>query len=418
MLSPLKEKVQLLKIDHFHWYTPVQKIATLFKEHGHEVRIVGGAVRDIILCKQPKDVDLCTTANPDEMLAILEISGTAHRKTGIQHGTVTIYKKGHGFEMTSLRRDEFELGEKVCKYGKSFEEDANRRDLTINAMSLDIKGRLYDYYDGQEHLAEGWLRFVESAEVRIEEDPLRMLRYFRFASCSEEILRVECGDDYKKVFRDKKDLLANVAGERLWKEMEKVLSSPRCAEALDAMEECDLLSAMSLPKINTEPYVALLDNSDTAPGITCDSKAAVVLGLIFKGKPDLLQDLVDRWRVSNKVKEDSFSAAFISRDPCLSELKKKLYAEAPAKFEEQKTVFLQTFMSDKKCGLSKEDMGDLEKFSRPIFPFSKDHFGAVPEFKSKQKDAMDTLKAEWIKSVFTLPIKEMIEMVREMANQK
>ena len=406
-----------LRIKHYKWYVPVKILVELFGKSEQKVRIVGGAVRDIILSKQPKDVDLCTTASPTEMLDILVKSGTFYRETGIQHGTVTIYKKGQCFEMTSLRLDAIENGEKVCKYGKSFEEDASRRDLTINAMSLDIEGRLYDYFQGQEHLVAGNLRFVENAELRVAEDPLRILRYFRFASCSEKF-QDECPAEYQDVFRAKSQWLGDpkkVAGERIWKEMEKVLSSPKCCVALDAMDQCGLLTSLGFPDIRKNSYLELIDGSASVPGVKDDVRAATVLGLIFKGKPDLLQDHLDRWRVSNRVKEDANTAAFISIEPSLSEIKKSLYGEHPLRFDEQKEVFIETLSKDKQCSFSGDQITELREFTRPVFPFTKDHFGQVPEFKTKQRDALDMLKEEWIKSTFTMEVKDMIDVVKEMA---
>ena len=405
-----------MKIEEFPWFPEFRSLSQKFREEGQEVRIVGGAVRDIILNIQPKDIDLCTTANPAEMVEILDRRDISHRETGIQHGTLTVHMNGYNFEMTSLREDILEKGGKVCRYGRSFRDDANRRDLTINAMSLDEEGTLYDYFHGRQHLQERVLRFTDDALTRICEDPLRILRYFRFSSCSKHF-STECPDDYMRLFSEKRSALADpsiVKGERIWKEFEKTLSSPRSCYALDQMKKCKILSSLGFPVIK-ESFKDLIDPTVTGEGIFPDTKAAVVLGIIFKGKVEMLERLVTRWRVSNKVKYVSRIAAEITENGDIREIKKQLYSINPVSFEEEKLVRIQALRTDKKCWLNRHQVEELEKFERPTFPFTGDHFAQVPKFKSKRKDAIDVLKKAWIESCFEMSIPEMIEMVRKMA---
>ena len=404
-------------INELPWYLVFKSLCATFQGEGQEIRVVGGAVRDIILNIQPKDIDLCTTAPPATMLEILNKHNIILRETGIQHGTVTVIKKGFHFEMTSLRVDYMDKGERVCKYGTNFKEDAKRRDLTINAMSLDVEGRVHDYFQGQQHLEQGALRFTDSALKRVSEDPLRILRYFRFASCSD-LFPVKCPEDYKEIFYQKRSALADpsiVKGERIWKEIGKTLSSPKCCDALDQMKECKILRSMGFPVLE-KSFKCLIDPTYTVEGLIPDTKAAVILGIIFKGKTDMLEDLVSRWRVSNRVRDVSRIAAELSDNGDIADLKRHLYSLNPAIFKEEKSVRIQALRSDKLCWLSAEQVEDLELFERPTFPFNKDHFAKVPKFKSKQKDATDWIKEKWVESCFTMEIPEMIEMVRKIAD--
>ena len=416
--SPPNQDTTYIEINDFPWYPVFKKLSATFKDEGHAVRIVGGAVRDIILKMQPKDIDLCTTAPPKDMVDILNRRDINHRETGIQHGTVTVCKKGFTFEMTSLRSDFLYKGEKVCRYGTiSFKEDANRRDLTINAMSLDAEGRLYDYFEGQHHLKEGMLRFTDCALKRVCEDPLRILRYFRFASCSESF-SVNCPEDYEEIFSEKRSALADpsiVKGERIWKEFGKTLSSPKCCDALDQMKKCKILRSLGFPVLE-KSFKDLIDPTFTAEGLIPDTKAAVILGIIFKGKVEMLHQLVTRWRVSNKVKEVSKIAAKMSENGDIKDIKKYLYSLNPTIFEEEKSIRIQALKSDKFSWLTKDQIEDLEKFERPTFPFTKDHFAKVPKFKRRQKDATDLIKEVWVDSCFTLGIPEMLDMLRKMAD--
>ena len=143
---------------------------------------MGGVVRDLLLDQDAKDIDLATECNPDETLRLLEREGIRHIPTGLQHGTITAHMNGIDYEITTLRIDRLTDGRHaVVEYTQDWRLDAERRDLTINAMSLELDGTLHDYYDGQHHLAERKIRFVGNAQTRIKEDYLRILRYFRYS---------------------------------------------------------------------------------------------------------------------------------------------------------------------------------------------------------------------------------------------
>ena len=148
---------QCVNIQDYDWYQAFKVLAEKFQKHGHEIRVVGGAVRDIIRKGTPHDIDICGTACPDEMLEIFKTEDIIFRETGIQHGTVTVFKKRQVFELTSLREDRLDGDKKVCLFGKSFEEDAKRRDLTINTLSMDVNGKIFDYFGGSADLALGKL---------------------------------------------------------------------------------------------------------------------------------------------------------------------------------------------------------------------------------------------------------------------
>ena len=406
-----------IDLKKFPWYPVFQTLCAKFQEEGHELRVVGGAVRDIILSIKPKDIDMCTTADPTNMLEILKKHRVRHLETGIQHGTITVCKKGFAFEVTSLREDFISRGEKVLKYGSSFKEDARRRDLTINAMSVDVDGRLYDYFQGQDHLKKGMLLFTDRALERVTEDPLRILRYFRFASCSETF-SVNFSQDYQDIFSEKRSALADpsiVNEERMWREFGRILVSPKCCQTLDQMRECKILRSLGFPVLE-KPFKDLIDPTFTANRLAPDTKAAVILGIIFKGKIEMLQELVTRWRLSNKIKEVSKITAEILDTGDLPDIKKHLYALRPNTFEEEKSIRIQALKSDKFCRLTDDQIEELENFERPTFIFTKDHFAKVPKFKSRQKDATDLIKEAWVDSCFTMEIPEMLDMVRKMVD--
>ena len=144
------------------------------RNSNHEIRIVGGAVRDILLGKTPKDIDLATDAPPDQMMALFKSAGIKYIPTGLQHGTVSAVIGDEVIELTTLRIDTNQDGRHAdVEFTKDWREDAKRRDLTFNAMNIDMDGTLHDYFNGVEDLKNGISRFVGDPDTRLKEDYLR-----------------------------------------------------------------------------------------------------------------------------------------------------------------------------------------------------------------------------------------------------
>jgi poly(A) polymerase len=152
-----------------------------FNRDGEETRIVGGAVRNALLGRPVTEVDCATTALPGVMTRLADRAAFKTVPTGIDHGTITVIVDGEPFEVTTLREDvETDGRYAVVRFGRDFEADALRRDFTINALSLGLDGRLYDYTGGVADLAARHVRFIGDPHKRIREDYLRILRFFRF----------------------------------------------------------------------------------------------------------------------------------------------------------------------------------------------------------------------------------------------
>jgi len=145
-------------------------------------RYVGGAVRDGLLDLPVNDVDLATRLQPREVIERLEKVRIKAVPTGIDHGTITAVSDGHAYEVTTLRRDVSTDGRRATvAFTTAWEEDAARRDFTINALSADPRtGQIFDYFNGLDDLCQRHVRFIGDPLKRIAEDHLRILRYFRF----------------------------------------------------------------------------------------------------------------------------------------------------------------------------------------------------------------------------------------------
>ncbi len=149
---------------------------------GAETRLVGGCVRDALLGNPSADIDLATTLLPDAVMdAARRVPGLKAVPTGIEHGTVTLVTGDGPIEVTTLREDvETDGRHAVVRFGGDFARDAERRDFTVNALSLGADGRLHDTVGGLPDLAAGRVRFIGDPATRIREDALRILRFFRF----------------------------------------------------------------------------------------------------------------------------------------------------------------------------------------------------------------------------------------------
>ena len=159
----------------------VAALLGLLNSQGEEARVVGGAVRNALLRLPVDELDIATTAVPDEVVRRVEGTGWKTVPTGIEHGTVTVLIGGRPFEVTTLRRDVETYGRKArVVFGRDWVADAERRDFTINALSLSVEGKVHDYVGGLADLATHRVRFIGDPAQRIAEDYLRILRFFRF----------------------------------------------------------------------------------------------------------------------------------------------------------------------------------------------------------------------------------------------
>lgn len=160
----------------------VRRAFAALDQPGAETRLVGGCVRDALLGAPSADIDLATTLLPDVVMAAAkQTPGLKAVPTGIDHGTITLVTEDGPIEVTTLREDvETDGRHAIVRFGRDFIRDAERRDFTVNALSLSPDGRLHDTVDGLPDLVAGRMRFIGDPATRIREDALRILRFFRF----------------------------------------------------------------------------------------------------------------------------------------------------------------------------------------------------------------------------------------------
>ncbi len=200
---------------------------------GKEARFIGGCVRDTLMKRTVSDIDIATQEAPKRVVELLEEAGIYVIPTGIEHGTVTAVSGGQSFEITSLRKDiETDGRQAVVEFTEDWRADAGRRDFTFNTMSATPDGMIYDYYNGIQDLAARVIRFVGQVQRRIDEDHLRVLRYFRFIA----VLGMRVADKYEfQTCINNAHLLGELSAERLRSELFKIFESANQFDALKLM---------------------------------------------------------------------------------------------------------------------------------------------------------------------------------------
>src|SRR3981081_4108005 len=156
------------------------RVLALLSGNGEEARVVGRAVRNALLNMPTGDIDIATTAVPDEVIRRAKAAGIKSAPTGIEHGTVTLIVDAQPFEITTLREDVETFGRKArVAFGRDWVRDAERRDFTINGLSVDADGVVHDHVGGLDDVLAKRVRFIGDPSQRIAEDYLRILRFFR-----------------------------------------------------------------------------------------------------------------------------------------------------------------------------------------------------------------------------------------------
>ena len=218
----------------------VAQVFDLFETYQkNSIYVVGGSIRDALLNREITDIDFATSLKPKTITEILNKENIKFIDVGIDHGTVTAIINERKFEITTFRNDIFTDGRHAqVSFSNSLEEDALRRDFTINAMYLDKGGNLIDPIDGKTDLENRVVRFIGNPDERIKEDYLRILRYFRFLALFGDI---SPDAEVMKTIKANLDKLSVVSKERQWNELKSILTLTAPNNAISAMSEIGLL---------------------------------------------------------------------------------------------------------------------------------------------------------------------------------
>lgn len=218
-----------------------RKVMQVITSSGYEVYVVGGAVRDIIMGKEPGDYDLATSATPEELIAVFSNNNIKYISSYASHGTVLAVVEGRSLEITAFRIDgeysDVRRPDEVL-FTRSIKEDVARRDFTMNSLYLDEKGEVKDVFGGIQDIQSRVIRAVGNPDKRFSEDALRILRTLRFSS----VLGFEIDKATSEGMRHNAVLLSRISGERKQVEMNGILTGEYAVNTI--RENIDILSVI------------------------------------------------------------------------------------------------------------------------------------------------------------------------------
>jgi tRNA nucleotidyltransferase (CCA-adding enzyme) len=228
-------------------FKKASSIIEMLKQHGHEAYFVGGSVRDLIIDRPIGDIDIATSALPEEVMAIFP----RHVPVGLEHGTVIVVENGEPYEVTTFRTEseyeDFRRPSSV-QFVRSLEEDLKRRDFTMNAIAMTEEGEMVDLFAGREAIRLKEITTVGDAADRFQEDALRMMRGIRFVGTLGFSLEIKT----KQAIETYGHLLEHIAIERITVEFEKLLTGTYCVNGLQELVETKLFSHLPYLQMSEE----------------------------------------------------------------------------------------------------------------------------------------------------------------------
>ncbi len=391
------------------WVTAhnVQSIFDVLEGGGFEARFVGGCVRDAIAKRPVNDIDIATTAKPEHTIKLLESANIKVIPTGIKHGTVTAVLDGENFEITTLRKDVSTDGRHAeVAFTDDWMIDAERRDFTINALMATRTGAVYDPFNGIADLAYGRVCFIGKAKDRIEEDYLRILRYFRFHTSHG---RPPVNRDALSACRMAADKLSTLSGERIQHEMMKILGAHNAADTLILMKGEHVLDQV-LPEAENfgdlRALIWLCTSAINYENLTPDPVRNLATLLPINSDTAVADTIASRWRFSNIDRKRLIDlTGFISPDPMITknELTRHLIKTGPALYADQCLITWARETAEN-ANLSKDRkkswIQTLERiytWQEPFFPLTGEDLKALGYVQGPAiGDMMDKIKGWWI----------------------
>ena len=379
---------------------PVGDVIAVLDRDGEEARVVGGAVRNALLGEPHGDIDIATTALPEEVVRRVTAAGFKPVPTGIEHGTITVVAAGQPFEVTTLREDVETFGRHAkVAFGRDWRRDAERRDFTINALSAARDGTVFDYVGGIADITARRVRFIGDAATRIAEDYLRILRFFRFHAA------------YGEGAPDPAGVAACIAGraglerlsrERIRMEVAKLLAARHPVAALVVMTESGLLEQV----LGGVPLLASFANMiklEAALGLAADFVRR--LGALAVSVLEDADRLRERLRLANAESERLASMAdgwwHISSGLSEESARVLLYRLGPESFADR-VLLAWTRAAQGAADESWRMLATLPaRWSVPSFPLRAAHFMARGVPKGPQLGAaLAAAEQAWIAAGF------------------
>ncbi len=367
------------------------------------VRFVGGCVRKALSGEIIDDIDLATSLTPDQVKKKLSIKNVKVIDTGISHGTVTAFINKKKFEITSLRKDISTDGRHASvEYTLDWTQDSARRDFTINAIYADIEGRIFDPNNGVSDLKNGYIKFIGAPKERIQEDYLRILRYFRFFN---QYSKTAFDQDIIKSIKQNINGLNKISNERIFDELKKILKFKNAYKLFEDENSKDIILNI-FPQFKFSERLKIFAKLDDKLKNFYDYQ--LILALLIVDNTDNHEFFCYKYKVSNQIKNrlKNISTNF-------SNFKnKKFYSEQNLK----KLIYFndKNFVNDvllfSKClnNTAKNlDINNLLGFVKsckiPKFPITGDYLKSKG-YMSGQKlgTKLKSLEEKWVENNFVL----------------
>ncbi|XP_011642739.1 CCA tRNA nucleotidyltransferase 1, mitochondrial [Pogonomyrmex barbatus] len=398
-------------------FTPeLQTLAGLFQKYNYELRIAGGAVRDILMGKQPKDLDFATDATPQQMKEMFTKEEIRMiNEKGEKHGTITArLNDKENFEITTLRIDILTNGRHAeVQFTNDWKLDANRRDLTINSMFLGLDGKVYDYFYGYDDLKKKKVVFVGDPNIRIQEDYLRILRYFRFYG---RIMDNPDQHDEMTIKALKTNIggLKQISGERIWSEWNKILSGNFALELTLKLLECGSSKYIGLPEEPDVENFRIVYQRAQSNNITLKPVSLIVS--MLKDEYDVIK-LHERLKLSNFDRDLAlFLVQHRECKPC----------EKPLKPYQQLALLHHTRRNDIQQEYVKEILryrgavqllDEFERWVIPKFPLNGGMLTKHVPIRKMMNSVMNELKKIWIDANFELTEEQLMKHVSNIVSE-
>jgi len=393
----------------------IQALLTALNQEGGGARVVGGAVRNTLLGVPIDDIDIATTWKPQEIMRRAQATGFRSVPTGIDFGTVTVIVNHRPFEVTSLREDIKSDGRHaVVAFGEDWHRDAQRRDFTMNALYCDAQGMIYDVVGGLEDVKARHIRFIGAAHQRIEEDYLRILRFFRFFAYYGEGRPEQ--EAMRAIVRQREGL-KNLSAERIWGELKKLLQAPDPHRALLWMRQSGVLSLI-LPE--SEKWgIDLIPGLIKAEGI-CDFPPDSLLRLMSMIPPDRerINALARRLKLAAREKKRLMNWAMlapIAPDISTRDLRKILYQTDKEAVQDKIKLALASYIPNmnQKSGFEfdsyQKKLLEVRDWRRPHFPLNGHDLMAYGyKGGAELGKLLASLEADWVMSDFRLTKAELL----------
>ncbi len=380
------------------------RLLEVLDRDGEEARVVGGAVRNELLGEPVVDIDVATTAVPEEVMRRAEAAGFKPVPTGIEHGTVTVVADRTPYEVTTLREDVETFGRHArVAFGRDWRRDAERRDFTMNALYATRDGTIHDYVGGLDDLAERRVRFIGEPASRIAEDYLRILRFFRFyAAYSHGGSPDQAGLAACVAARAG---LESLSRERVRMEMVKLVVGVHAVPALVAMSETGLLMTVlgGVPRLASFANMTKLERELSLAGDPVRR-----LGALAVHVGEDAERLRERLRLANA--EFGRLAAMadgwwrMSAGTSIHDARALLYRLGPGKFLDRALLAWSRAWTE---GVTDEHWHDLvllpDRWSAPVFPLkAADFLSRGVEKGPALGAAMRKAEAAWIAQDFPM----------------